>query len=510
MAERQYIGARYVIKIYENSADAGSAEWEANTNYEPLILVTYNNGSYLSKKQVPATVGNPASNTDYWVQTGFYNGQIASLQSQIDDINDNKLPDVTSAIQTLTDAIDSLGNPIVTIAPSDAPEFIKKNATYVCTGTNDQLIINNAIQQMTAGGEIHLMAGLFNVSTPIIVDRDLTISGEGCAIGGRPEYTATNGIPYGQDSAGYYQLRQNLYGTTDGRNTCIRTDVDISVIVCETTSDKINVCFKDFFISGYGRDRSSHAGIDILCRTDVSLIEHVSIIDCYVGIYAYGLESDNTYGYCDCLWISKCSLQQCGIGIIARCNSSYISDNCIADNIGAVNYRVLSAINSGGIYIDGERNSILNNQCVYADLYCSNPCAAIRVLSKESRVVDNICTFLNGCGIRIEAYAVQVLGNRLNYFGWSNTAGNNMGIDIKENVCDVQNNYIGSTQALPSPQVYACNYYGIASSRPLTYHKTNVSNNVFFNIITTAVDTSTLLGSTGTLNNVNNVEWSYL
>lgn len=83
---RQYIGARYVTKIYENSNDPSSAEWEASVNYEPITMVTYNNGSYLSKKEVPASIGNPAANPAYWVQTGFYNGQIAYLQAQIDNI----------------------------------------------------------------------------------------------------------------------------------------------------------------------------------------------------------------------------------------------------------------------------------------------------------------------------------------------------------------------------------------------------------------------------------------
>ena len=87
MATRQYIGARYVVKIYENSVDPSTAEWEANVNYEPLTMVTYNNGSYLSKKTVPANIGNPASNPTYWVQTGFYNGQIASLEEQVSELN---------------------------------------------------------------------------------------------------------------------------------------------------------------------------------------------------------------------------------------------------------------------------------------------------------------------------------------------------------------------------------------------------------------------------------------
>lgn len=80
---RQYIGARYVTKIYENSLDPSSAEWEASINYEPLTLVTYNYGSYLSKKEVPASVGNPADNPTYWAQTGFYNGQISTLNAEV-------------------------------------------------------------------------------------------------------------------------------------------------------------------------------------------------------------------------------------------------------------------------------------------------------------------------------------------------------------------------------------------------------------------------------------------
>lgn len=110
MSVRQYIGARYVIKIYENSVDPASAEWESSTNYEPLTMVTYNYGSYLSKKEVPASVGNPADNPSYWVQTGFYNGQIANLQNQIDEINNTKLPDIDDAIQAVIDTIGSLSD----------------------------------------------------------------------------------------------------------------------------------------------------------------------------------------------------------------------------------------------------------------------------------------------------------------------------------------------------------------------------------------------------------------
>ena len=89
MATRQYIGARYVPKFYQNSVD-GSAQWEQNVVYEPLTWVTLTNGHmYISKKQVPATVGTPAENIDYWLDIGSYNGLIQDLQNQIDAIGGN-------------------------------------------------------------------------------------------------------------------------------------------------------------------------------------------------------------------------------------------------------------------------------------------------------------------------------------------------------------------------------------------------------------------------------------
>ena len=83
----QYIGARYVPYYYENSLDPTSTEWEANVNYEALTVVTLpNQHSYISKKFVPDTIGTPASNAEYWLDTGSDNAYIQDLQDQIDAI----------------------------------------------------------------------------------------------------------------------------------------------------------------------------------------------------------------------------------------------------------------------------------------------------------------------------------------------------------------------------------------------------------------------------------------
>lgn len=86
MGTRQYIGARYVPKFYVN-ADDGSSLWENNVIYEPLTWVTRPNfRMYLSRQTVPATVGAPEDNIQYWLEVGNFNGYIRDLQNQIDSI----------------------------------------------------------------------------------------------------------------------------------------------------------------------------------------------------------------------------------------------------------------------------------------------------------------------------------------------------------------------------------------------------------------------------------------
>lgn len=89
----QYIGARYVPIFYVNSQNPNSSEWENNVEYEPLVWVSLPNGNmYLSKKTVPASVGSPASNPNYWMAAGQFNAYIQSLQDQINDMQDGTVP----------------------------------------------------------------------------------------------------------------------------------------------------------------------------------------------------------------------------------------------------------------------------------------------------------------------------------------------------------------------------------------------------------------------------------
>lgn len=91
MAVRQYVGARYVPKFFENPN--GSAEWVKETTYEPLTIVTYLGNSYTSKKPVPLNVD--ITNTEYWVLTGNYNEQIEEYRKEVENVN-NRITDLTT------------------------------------------------------------------------------------------------------------------------------------------------------------------------------------------------------------------------------------------------------------------------------------------------------------------------------------------------------------------------------------------------------------------------------
>lgn len=94
MANKQYIGARYVPLI--------CGEWDENKVYEPLSIVLYLNSSYTSKKEVPA--GTLPTDTTYWAMTGNYNALIGQLSERIDGVagDVSALDDRVEALENIT------------------------------------------------------------------------------------------------------------------------------------------------------------------------------------------------------------------------------------------------------------------------------------------------------------------------------------------------------------------------------------------------------------------------
>lgn len=92
MANKQYIGARYVPLI--------DGEWNESKSYEPLTVVMYLTNSYTSKTFVPA--GTLPTNTEYWALTGNYNAGIGMLSDRLDGV-EGDVTELQGKVSTLED-----------------------------------------------------------------------------------------------------------------------------------------------------------------------------------------------------------------------------------------------------------------------------------------------------------------------------------------------------------------------------------------------------------------------
>lgn len=129
MAVRQYVGARYTPKFYQNSQNPLSSEWEGNKAYEALTIVTYNNSSYTSKIPVPAGIGNPAQNPTYWVVTGNYNAQIEQYRQVTEGVQTNLTAEITnreSADKQLGEQIETASNKLTNQLNDTSTELTNK------------------------------------------------------------------------------------------------------------------------------------------------------------------------------------------------------------------------------------------------------------------------------------------------------------------------------------------------------------------------------------------------
>lgn len=128
MAVKQYIGARYVPKI--------EGDYNENRAYEPLSIVTYENSSYTSKKAVPQ--GVYPTNTEYWVLTGNYNGQVEQYREEVDSYREE-----VAEIQKEVDSLKNRKFLIVTDSFGEVPTnetFVDYLVTYMGWTADDYIL----------------------------------------------------------------------------------------------------------------------------------------------------------------------------------------------------------------------------------------------------------------------------------------------------------------------------------------------------------------------------------
>ena len=95
MAIKEYIGARYVPKFYDDGQ--GGAEWSSEVQYEPLTVVLYEGNSYTSRQYVP--VGIQITDTRYWLETGNWNSQVEAYRQEVFTFSD-RIDAATQAVET--------------------------------------------------------------------------------------------------------------------------------------------------------------------------------------------------------------------------------------------------------------------------------------------------------------------------------------------------------------------------------------------------------------------------
>ena len=173
MANVQYIGARYVPKIFTNPDD-GSANWKSGIEYEWLTIVTENGDSYTSKTAVPAGIGAPSLNPAYWVLTGNFNASLVALRNRVENLElQNGSEDLTTVAQTLSGAINELNDKSKTGVVT--PEMFGATADGV---TDD----SQAWQDALDSGKIVIAVGTYKIHNVSVTSGNVIILGNGAKI----------------------------------------------------------------------------------------------------------------------------------------------------------------------------------------------------------------------------------------------------------------------------------------------------------------------------------------
>lgn len=185
MANRQYVGARYVPKF------ADPVEWNGALSYEALTIVTHLGNSFTSKKPVPA--GIDIENDEYWVNTGNYNEQVSMY---------------TQKVVTLQEDVKTIGD---SFAPYSATI-----AVIPADGQNNQLsIVQNAInnqQLIVLASGIHKIEGTLTFNSN---NRGTVIIGAGeCQINGNVLNFDGSNASYYHSYLCCYNIRFNLTDIT--------------------------------------------------------------------------------------------------------------------------------------------------------------------------------------------------------------------------------------------------------------------------------------------------------
>ena len=311
---KQYVGARYVPKF------ASPVEWAADTSYEALTIVTFNNASYTSKVPVPPTVGNPANNPQYWALTGNYNAQVEQYRQETENYNaqveqyrqdaENNLKKIRTCINVRENGLDNTGN----------------------TDNSEKF---NSLIAANKNGTFYFEDGVYSFNSPIVITGNCEIIlSHDATIKASDEMDYLINLPYEKTPTVFGYGRFNIKGGTIDCNNKAKIALNYGYIyMCEIN----DIVIKNF--TKYGVHQLHGGGLQTINTLiaggngaeigyfnenfDSKLI-NVTVMDCKTGFNSL----NDIYVNCTA-WLSNSSIYPDSVCFLDRSHSTYVA--CIAD-----------------------------------------------------------------------------------------------------------------------------------------------------------------------------------
>lgn len=259
---------------------------------------------------------------------------------------------------------------------------------YLCTGANDQVRINAAIQALPeTGGEIVILDGTYNITAPIVLDRvNSTLRGNGVATVLKRMWNSSTKegiVNVTADNCAvcdlYFNGNKTVYSSINNYGIYL-TDSDNNIITGNTFNNNYEGIYTYLSNSNTitGNAYSNNKSGIWLTESNSNTITGNACNNNDWSVYLTSSNGNIVTG-------NTCNDNQFGgIGLNKKSNNNTIADNTLNDN------------NSRGIYLaNSNNNTIIGNACnnnSYEGIYLTE--------SNNNAITGNTCNS-NGTGIYI-------------------------------------------------------------------------------------------------------------
>lgn len=218
--------------------------------------------------------GNTEVNLDGYATEDFVNDKVENLATE--DYINQKIEELNINSES-TDIISKKYSTVV--IGSATVGYTEKDVDFLCSGIDDQIVINQAIQSMINGGELKILEGDYNITNSILVDKD------------NIDIVMTSGT--------------NLISTIEDTGTSISDKANIVYITSQNVKIKggsitgnnnniaIGLCSAKIFKISSIIIKNISVGINATENTNIDKIEDISIETVYTS-QSFGIKTDNS------------------------------------------------------------------------------------------------------------------------------------------------------------------------------------------------------------------------